>query len=242
MANQDNAGDIRRRSEWFFGRRQSKSLSNAQKERFARLYPKYGLNLSDAPPRDLRGLFPHSADKVILEIGFGGGEHLLHQVRLNPRHGYLGVEPFVNSMAKALKVIDDEEIDNIRLYREDAVELLDWLPPRTLDRVDLLYPDPWPKQRHWKRRFVNQDNLDRIVRVLKPGGSFHFASDIESYVNWTLHQCDRHGGLAWTAREASDWREPFPNWFRTRYETKAVNEGRRPCYLSFERSRNSCCA
>ena len=135
-----------------------------------------------------------------------------------------------------LASIDDAGVDNIRLYDEDATALLDWLPEACLDRVDLLYPDPWPKKRHWKRRFVSQRNLDRIVRVLKPGGLFHFASDIETYVNWTLEHCERHAGFEWLATCCKDWEEPFPGWTRTRYEAKALREGRTPCYLRFRKS------
>ena len=110
-----------------------------------------------------------------------------------------GVEPFVNSMAKALRQIEEHNLENVRLYDDDAVNILDWLPPSSVDRIDLLYPDPWPKTRHWKRRFVNQKNLNRFSKVLTPTGTFHFASDIESYVNWTLQHCDRHANFSVSA-------------------------------------------
>ena len=117
----------------------------------------------------------------------------------------------------------------------DATQLLDWMPDACVDQIDLLYPDPWPKKKHWKRRFVSQVNLDRFHRVLKPGGLFCFASDIDTYVNWTLQHCAAHGGFAWTADNASDWLTPYAGWPGTRYEAKAKREGRSSAYLSFER-------
>ncbi len=170
-----------------------------------------------------------------MEIGIGAGEHLINQALTFPKSGFIGVEPFVNSMAKVLRAIEENDIKNIRLFNEDAVELLDWLPACSLNRIDLLYPDPWPKLKHWKRRFVNPKNLDRFARVLKPGSTFRFASDIDSYVNWTLHHCDRHEAFDWQAEKASDWQNPFADWTRTRYEAKAIREGRTPCYLEFVR-------
>ncbi len=224
-----------RRSEAFFGRRKSKGLSPAQVERFEHLLPKLRLDPKSPRISRIETVFSHQPEYVILEIGFGGGEHLIHQAKTNPTNGYIGVEPFVNSMAKALAEIENHGLQNIRLYDEDAVEILDWLPDASIDRVDLLYPDPWPKKRHWKRRFVNSSNLDRIARVLKSGGLFHFASDIDTYVEWTLAHCDEHeafGNLAPTQAEQS---MPYPNWVRTRYEAKAIREGRTPNYLRFGR-------
>jgi tRNA (guanine-N7-)-methyltransferase len=114
--------------------------------------------------------------------------------------------------------------------------LLDWLPEASLDQIDLFYPDPWPKKRHWKRRFVSQTNLDRFARVLKAGGKFRFASDIAHYVNWTLLHCRAHPSFEWQAVSAEDWRNPYPGWPGTRYEAKAMREGRVPAYLKFARA------
>ena len=226
----------RRRSEWFFGRRKAKALSPTQQNRFELLMPLIGINTSTKAPANISDLFKHTPDQVILEIGFGGGEHLVHQASTFARNAYLGVEPFVNSMAKALQKIDSTSLTNVRLYEKDASELLDWLPNASLDRIDLLYPDPWPKQKHWKRRFVSPQNLDRFARVIRPGGHFHFASDIESYVNWTLQKFHHHEHFHWLADSSDGWEQPFSNWIRTRYEAKALREGRTPCYLSFRRN------
>lgn len=220
----------------FFGRRKGHALQGRKQRLMETLLPERLLDLNRAAPHDLRELFPGCPSKVVLEIGFGGGEHLAHQARNHPETGFIGVEPFINGMAKILGQIDDHGLSNVRLYDDDAAFLLDWLPPETLSRVDLLYPDPWPKKRNWKRRFVNQTNLARILRVLEPGGTFRFASDIDTYVNWTLAHVQQSEGLEWTARRAADWQEPFEGWIRTRYEAKAVRAGRRPCYLAFRKT------
>jgi tRNA (guanine-N7-)-methyltransferase len=172
---------------------------------------------------------------VRLEIGFGGGERLLDAAARLPLTGFIGVEPFVNGLAKAVAGIDQAQLRNIRLFAGDAAVLLDWVPARSLSEIDLLYPDPWPKRRHWKRRFVNPENLDRIARTLSPGGTFRFASDIGSYVEWTLSRLLDHPEFHWQAERANDWRRPFAGWVRTRYEVKAIESGRKPTYLAFTR-------
>ncbi len=225
----------KRRWEAFFGRRKAKALSPKAQSRFDVLYPKIALYPEQSACHDLAVHYEPDRQNFVLEIGFGGGEHLLHQASLYPQNAYIGVEPFINSMSKALRQIEKQQIRNIRLSDQDAVKILDWLPSECLDRIDLLYPDPWPKQRHWKRRFVNDKNLDRFSRVLKPGGMFHFASDIDSYINWTLQHCDRHPQFRWLVETDNDWQKPFENWITTRYEAKAFREGRTPCYLRFER-------
>lgn len=230
-------GERRTRStEAFFGRRRGKTLRPRQAEQLERLLPQWRIDLAAAPPVALASLFAHAPDRIILEIGFGGGEHLLHRALESPETGFIGVEPFVNSMAKFVSAAEDAGVTNVRLHDDDATQLLDWLPPACLDGIDLLYPDPWPKMRHWKRRFVNRGNLDRFARVLKPGGRFRFASDIDTYVNWTLHHIHAHPDFDWPARNASDWREPYPGWPGTRYEAKALREGRTPAYLTFRRT------
>ena len=197
------------------------------------LLPVFRLDPSSEKPKDIAPFFPFSASRFQLEIGFGGGEHLIHQAQSNLDTAYIGVEPFINGMAKMLGAIEDNSIENIRLYDDDATRLLDWLPQNCLDQIDLLYPDPWPKKRHWKRRFINQVNLTRFERVLKPGGRFRFASDIDTYINWTLGHIHRHGVFQWQAHSAKDWNCPWHDWTRTRYESKAIREGRTPCYLEF---------
>ncbi|MEM1317342.1 MAG: tRNA (guanosine(46)-N7)-methyltransferase TrmB [Pseudomonadota bacterium] len=234
--NSSHLGDEPRRSrstESFYGRRKGPPLHGRKAQFMDELLPQLALDLSKPAPADLSGLFLHTPTIIKMEIGFGGGEHLAGQAKAEPNTGFVGIEPFVNGMAKMLGQITDHDLQNVRLHDDDAVQVLDWLPDECLDRVDLLYPDPWPKVRHWKRRFVGQANLERIHRVLKPGGMFRFASDIDTYVNWTLQHVHRHGKLQWLAETASDWNDPWDGWTRTRYEAKAVREGRVPCYLRF---------
>ena len=218
----------------FFGRRKGHPLRAHQAELFETLLPRLAVDLT-TPAHDLAALFPTPTDDIRLEIGFGGAEHLIAQALGNPRAGFIGCEPFVNGVAKALAAIDAQQIGNIRLHHADAVDLLDWLPERSIGRVDLLYPDPWPKRRHWKRRFVNAANIARLARVLCPGGEFRFATDWANYAEWTLLRLTRATAFSWTAERADDWRKPWPGFTRTRYEAKAIREGRVPCYLVFRR-------
>ncbi|KQQ38378.1 tRNA (guanine-N7)-methyltransferase [Rhizobium sp. Leaf306] len=222
-----------RSTEAFFGRRKGKPLREKQAEGLATLLPQLKLDLANPAPDRIESLYDFSVERMRLEIGFGGGEHLIHRAAENPSTGFIGVEPFVNSMAKLLASVEEQGLRNIRLYDDDATQVLDWLPDASIDQIDLLYADPWPKRKHWKRRFVSQVNLERFHRVLKPGATFCFASDIDTYVNWTLIHCRDHGGFAWQAEQASDWLTPYAGWPGTRYENKARREGRSSAYLTF---------
>lgn len=224
-----------RATEAFFGRRRGKTIRPQQAAALESGFSTYRLDLTAGPPAELRSLFEADVCAIHLEIGFGGGEHLLHRATAAPETGFVGVEPFVNGMAKMMMAVRERPLANLRVYDDDATRLLDWLPQASLDGIDLLYPDPWPKKKHWKRRFVSPVNLDRFARVLKSGGKFRFASDIYSYVNWTLLHCRVHEAFAWQAEEAADWHRPYEGWPGTRYEAKAIREGRRPAYLTFVR-------
>src|SRR5580704_13765073 len=224
-----------RRDRAFFGRRKGHRLRPHQSALLETLLPRLAIDLAIAAPPDLAALFPHAVDAVRLEIGFGGGEHLFAQASAEPGVGFIGCEPFVNGMAKILALIEAGKADNVRLFAGDAVDLLRWIPAAALARVDLLYADPWPKRRHWKRRFV-QDHTDAMIaRASRPGGIFRFATDVEDYAAWTLERLLRAPGFAWTAQSADDWRLPWPGFAGTRYEAKARREGRSPCYFEFRR-------
>ncbi len=223
------------RRDGLHGRRKGKPLSPRRQRLMATLYRERAIDIGAPAPTSLAALFPGAPARIILEIGFGGGEHLVAAATAAPQAGFIGVEPYLNGMASAVAAIDDRGLANIRLSDGDAAHLIDWLPPASLAAVDLLYPDPWPKKRHWKRRFVSPENLDRLARVIAPGGAFRFASDIASYVEWTLAHTLRHGAFTWTAERADDWRRPFPDWQGTRYEAKAIAAGRIPTYLAFVR-------
>jgi tRNA (guanine-N7-)-methyltransferase len=218
----------------FFGRRKGHALRPRQAALFDTLLPRLALDLTQPPPSELRTLF-HDVDDTRLEIGFGGGEHMVAEAERHPRTGFIGSEPFVNGMAKALALIEERKLDNIRLHHGDASELIAWLPAASLARVDLIYPDPWPKRRHWKRRFVQDESIALIARILRPGGEFRFATDIPDYAAWTLLRLRCSPDFDWTAERADDWRKPWPGFAGTRYEAKAKREGRVPCYLIFSR-------
>ena len=166
-----------------------------------------------------------------LEIGFGGGEHLAHQAELHPEILFIGAEAFLNGVAKLLALIEQRQLSNIRIDDDDARYLLEAMPASSLDRIYLLYPDPWPKSRHHKRRFVSPENLAHFHRLLKPQGLFLFASDIADYVRWTREHVSVHGGFA----EEGNSTQPFEDWRQTRYEAKAKREGRETEYLRFRR-------
>ncbi len=171
-----------------------------------------------------------------LEIGFGGGEHLAWQAEQNRDTGFIGCEPFLNGTAKLLSAIEDLRLANVRIHDGDARLLLESLADSSVDRVFLLYPDPWPKTRHHKRRFVNKWALDELHRIMTPGAELRVASDIADYVRWTLREVRRHGGFTWCAETPDDWRRRPDDWPQTRYEQKALAAGRTPSYLRFVRS------
>jgi len=219
----------------FFGRRKGHPLRARQAELIGTLLPRLALDLGSPAPTDLATLFQNPVDDIRLEIGFGGAEHLIAQAQAHPDIGFIGCEPFVNGMAKALAAIETLKLANIRLRHADAMDLLEWLPDGSVARIDLLYPDPWPKRRHWKRRFVSDASVGKFARILRPGGEFCFASDWANYADWTLLRLLRSLDFTWTAERADDWRQPWPEFGGTRYEAKAKREGRAPCYLVFRR-------
>ncbi|MDQ0346959.1 tRNA (guanine(46)-N(7))-methyltransferase TrmB [Ancylobacter vacuolatus] len=219
----------------FYGRRKGKKLRTAQAAHMAQDLPRLAIGLDDVGAASLADLFLHRVREVRLEIGFGGGEHLVAEAQRHTDIGYIGAEAFLNGIAKATTSVSEKGLANVRLYGDDVIPLLDRLPAASLTRVDLLYPDPWPKRRHWKRRFVQADNIDRIARLLVPGGHFRFATDIEHYAAWTLRQLLADPRFDWTAERADDWRLAWAGWPGTRYEAKALREGRRPGYYEFRR-------
>lgn len=219
----------------FFGRRKGHRLRVHQADLMAQLLPRLAVDIAPPAPADLRALFAAPVADVRLEIGFGGGEHLVAEALAHPEIGFIGCEPYVNGMAKILAQIETHDIHNIRLVAGDAAELLAWAPAGSLARIDLIHPDPWPKRRHWKRRFVQHATLAAMARVLAPGGEFRFVCDIDDYVAWTLAHLLRAPHFTWLAERAADWRQPWPGYTMTRYGRKATREGRRATYLRFRR-------
>jgi tRNA (guanine-N7-)-methyltransferase len=222
----------------FFGRRKGHKLRLHQADLIEHLLPRLSLDIGSPRPPDLAdlvGLFDPPVDGVRLEIGFGGGEHLIAEAQAFPLLGFIGCEPYVNGMAKILAQIEAHTIGNVRLFAGDAAELLAWAPPHSLARIDLIHPDPWPKRRHWKRRFVQDLTIAAMARALKPHGEFRFVSDIDDYCAWTLAHLARSPDFAWTAERADDWRLPWAGYTMTRYGRKAEREGRRAAYLHFKK-------
>jgi tRNA (guanine-N7-)-methyltransferase len=219
----------------FFGRRKGHKLRAHQADLIEHLLPHLALDTQQSPPPSLADLFDPPAAAVRLEIGFGGGEHLLAEAQKFPETGFIGCEPYVNGMAKILAQIEAHNIGNIRLFAGDAADLLAWLPPRSLIRIDLIHPDPWPKRRHWKRRFVQDATVTAMARLLKVDGELRFVSDIDSYCAWTLSHLLRSPDFRWLAERADDWRLPWDGYTMTRYGRKAAREGRMANYLRFER-------
>jgi tRNA (guanine-N7-)-methyltransferase len=206
-----------------YGRRKGKPLRRHHLALMETLLPQVSVSLADP----LAATTTHRW----LEIGFGGGEHLAHQAALHPEVSMFGAEPFLNGVAKLLAEIDSRKLANVRIHYGDARPLLDALPDSSFERIYLLYPDPWPKERQKKRRFVNSANLAHFHRILQPHAIFCFASDIENYVDWA-RDCVAQSGLF---RETGNPATPFEDWLPTRYETKGVSKGHISQYLRFVR-------
>ena len=198
-----------------------------------------GLEITGVDAIDLRSLFGKPLSGLRMEIGFGGGEHLAAEAERDTETGFIGCEPFRNGVARMLERIETRGLGNVRLHAGDAGAFLDRLPDRCLDGLDLLYPDPWPKRRQRRRRFVSEQNLGRLARTLRDGALFRFATDIDDYAGWVLARILGSKHFTWDARDAEDWRQPWAGWPSTRYEAKALREGRRPVYLTFVRTERS---
>jgi len=215
-----------------FGRIKARPIKSRQASLLETLLPTIALDPSQ--PIDLLALKP-DATEVWLEIGFGGGEHLAAQAERRPDVLVLGAEPFLNGVASALRHIEAAALTNVRLHTGDARDLLAALPDASLDRLFILFPDPWPKQRHHKRRLIQPDLVAGLARVLKPGGRLRFATDWANYADWTLERIMRAPEFVWIAQQADDWRVAPADHAPTRYEAKKLGDIA-PVYLEFERS------
>ena len=218
----------------FYGRRFGRKLRAGRRRLLNELLPTLQIASADGMIHPAT-LFQNSPNECCLEIGFGGGEHLAAQAVAHPDCGFIGCEPFVNGVARLLSEIDEKGLCNIRIYPDDARDLIDRLPSDCLDRVFLLFPDPWPKSRHAARRFISAENLDSLARVMRDEGEFRFASDEMEYVRWTLQHVLAHPAFEWIATTARDWRERPADWPPTRYEQKALSDDRPCVYLRFRR-------
>jgi tRNA (guanine-N7-)-methyltransferase len=216
-----------------YGRSSGHPLRKGQQELIDRLLPAIAVHAE--AEISAAGLF--GDDRPLhFEIGFGSGEHLAARAEMLPDEGFIGAEPFLNGVATALGHVRDRHLANVRLWRGDALDVLQRLPDGALSFLYLLHPDPWPKARHAKRRMVNDRPLDLFASKLRPGGEFRLATDDPTYLAWALMVMQRHGGqFEWLAQRPIDFLEPPGGWIETRYGTKSRREGRRPYYLRYSR-------
>lgn len=220
--------------ERFYGRRTGKPLRPGRQRLIDEVLP--ALRADPDAFTSLDALFGEQKRAYWLEIGFGGGEHLAHMAATNPDVGIIGCEPFVNGVASLLSYVTDDNLTNVRIWDDDARDLLAVLPDNTFEKLFLLHPDPWPKARHNKRRFINPDNLATISRLLVDGGAFRFAHDHMDYIRWTLAHTNAFPDLVWTAQGPADWRERPADAIETRYEAKARRKGEAIVFLNFMRA------
>ena len=230
MQQSGNAAATRRA---LYGRSKGKALRAHHAQLVDERLP--GLEVDPTTLRSGAPLFPFEPRDMWLEIGFGGGEHLIAQARAHPDVGLIGCEPFVNGVAKALAAAELYGVDNLRLRAGDARALIEALPPATLSRIFILYPDPWPKRRHNKRRLISDEMIAEFARVARSGAELRFATDIDDYAGWALRRFLESSAFQWKAQTADDWRAPWEGWSPTRYEVKARRAGRPSAYLTFVR-------
>jgi tRNA (guanine-N7-)-methyltransferase len=221
----------------FYGRRRGKKLRPGRAALVDELLPKLRVpgSAEAAETVDPAELLDPRPKQVWLEIGFGAGEHLAAQAAAHPDFGFIGCEPFVNGVATLLSQIAAQDLSNIRLHDDDARLLLPRIKAASVDRVYLLYSDPWPKTRHWNRRFVQTETLDQLARILRPGGVFRFATDHMGHARWALGLAANHPDFQWTARGPADWRNRWADGYPTRYEEKGL-AGPHRVYLEFRRT------
>lgn len=211
-----------------YGRAKGRPLRHLQQGLMDDLYPQIKVTKSAIEE------FPQGA-KIWLEIGFGGAEHLIWQAQHNPDTIVMGAEPFLNGAAKAVSGVDEHGLTNVRVYQGDGREVMDMMEDGSLECVFVLFPDPWPKSKHNKRRIITPEFLEEVHRLLRPGGRFRYASDIIDYVDWTLTRVRAHGGFDLPVKKMGDWRTRPSDWPGTRYEAKAFREGRSCHYFEFVR-------
>lgn len=218
-----------------FGRRKGRKPSPRQVQLLAETLPRVAIDLSAPPPATASELFPDRPREVWLEIGFGGGEHLVWQAEHNVDVGLIGAEPFEDGVVKVLTAIEERGLANIRIWPNDTRALLRWLPAGSIARAFVLFPDPWPKTRHRKRRLVSSSLLDLLARTLRSGGVLRTATDIGDYASTMLAAATAHPDFVWRVAGPADWRGRRPDWPATRYEEKALKDGRRCYFFTFER-------
>jgi tRNA (guanine-N7-)-methyltransferase len=219
-----------------YGRKLGRSLRQAQRDLLANCLPKLGLSLpADGQQLDPRLLFTNAPTEVWLEIGFGAGEHLIGLALAHPEIGFIGCEPYMNGVAALLARVERLGLERVRVFADDACLLLDRLRTASIDRLFILFADPWPKRKHHRRRLIRPESVDAFGRVLRPGGELLFATDDMGYARWTLALLSESDALEWRARRPLDWRMPPAGWIATRYQQKALARDACCVYLRFHR-------
>jgi len=220
----------------YYGRRKGKPLTAARQDVIERRLPE--LKIETPPPGaliDPRALFADHVNEIWLEVGFGGGEHLAAQAERHPNVGIIGAEVFLNGVASLVRYVDEKKLANVRVFNDDVRFLLPALPERCLSRAFVLFPDPWPKARHAKRRFIGPENLDHLARLMKDGAELRVASDHPVYIQWVMEQVPVHPSFDWPVAGPEGWREAPADHLETRYQKKARKEGRIAHFFSFYR-------
>ena len=218
-----------------FGRRRGRALRPGQKALINELLPRLAINLPASGHVDIAALFGNTRPSIWLEIGFGGGEHLAQLAEQYPQTGFIGCEVFENGIVKLLAQIERRRLDNIRIFADDARLIMAALSPASVDRVFILFPDPWPKRRQHKRRIVSRATLDGLAEIMSDDAELRLATDDGDYLCWMLEHITAHPAFEWLARRPGDWRDRPPDWPPTRYEAKARTAGRSPVYLRVRR-------
>lgn len=218
-----------------YGRRRGRPLREGRRRAKDEVLPLLSVGLPERGHLDPFALFPKRPEAVWLEIGFGGGEHLAEQAERHPEIGLVGCEVFENGVARLAAEVAKRELGNIRIFTDDARLLLDALPSAAIGQVFILFPDPWPKARHHKRRLVSRPTLDRLAEIMTDAAELRLATDDPGYLAWMLECATAHPEFEWLARGAADWRGRPPDWPPTRYEEKAIAAGRTPAFLRFAR-------
>jgi len=216
-----------------YGRRKGPKLSARQ----AGLRRTLLSELAFDPGKEPYGQFPNTVRELWLEVGFGAGEHLVWQAQHHPGVGLIGAEPYEMGVAKLLTKLEESHLNSVRIYEGDGREIIEKLPDASLSRIFLLFPDPWPKTRHHKRRFLQMEMLDQLARVLRPGAELRFATDDKSYLPYALERLMAHAGFDWLVFGPADWKTRPSDWPATRYETKAIKGP--PTFLRFVRAGTS---
>lgn len=217
-----------------FGRRKARKLRPAKARLVDEVFAQYLFTFADGETLTPQSLLPGKKE-YRLEIGFGDGGHLAFQAKHHPHIGFIGAEPFLNGVAALVEKAEEDQLSNIRIYHEDVRVLLMALPDSSVSRVDILFPDPWPKTRHKKRRLVQPETLTMIAHILKTGGILRLASDDTNYVEWMLLCLQDHPYFTWTAKEAKDWKNEPADWIQTKYQKKAISESRYSTFLEYVR-------